>query len=67
MQTEQFEVSNVKCGGCAEAIRAGLSGFPGVQSVDVEVASGKVTVNGERLDRERLADKLGEIGYPEKH
>ncbi len=67
MQTEVFEVNNVKCGGCAEIIREGLSGQIGVAAVDVDVAGGKVTVNGEALDRGGLTTKLAELGYPVKH
>lgn len=66
MQTEQFEVSNVKCGGCVEAIRKGLANQPGVQGVEVDLA-GKVTVSGEALDRGQLTRRLAAIGYPVKH
>ena len=65
MQTEKFRVKNVKCGGCANTIRQGLSTMAGVQGVDVAIASGEVTVNGERLDRAALTQKLGQLGYPE--
>lgn len=66
MQTEQFSVANVKCGGCAANIRKGLAELPGVQTVEVDVPSGRVTVTGEGLARARLTAKLGELGYPEK-
>lgn len=65
MQTEQFNVKNVKCGGCAGNIRNGLSGMPGVATVDVEVETGRVTVEGEGLSRDAIAQKLKELGYPE--
>lgn len=65
MQTETFLVKNVKCGGCASAIESGLKTLPGIDSVDVEIDSGKVTVNGSDLSREQLAAKLQELGYPE--
>jgi copper chaperone len=66
MQTERFSVANVKCGGCAANIRKGLGELPGVQAVEVDVAAGRVTVSGASLARDRIAAKLGEIGYPEK-
>ena len=65
MQMERFEVMNVKCGGCANTIRDGLLGVTGVQEVTVEIQRGKVAVSGEDLDREALADKLRQLGYPE--
>ncbi len=64
MQSEQFQVKNVKCGGCVSTIRQGLSGLPGVQAVEVTIDGGRVTVNGEGLNRQALAAKLGQLGYP---
>jgi copper chaperone len=65
MQTEKFRVKNVKCGGCANTIRQGLMNMPGVKGVDVVIPGGEVTVSGEDLRREVLAQKLGQLGYPE--
>ena len=62
---ETFSVQNVKCGGCASNIRNGLGALPGVASVEVEVASGTVVVQGDNLSRAVLAQKLAELGYPE--
>ena len=65
MQTERFKVLNVKCGGCATAIRDALSALPGVSQVDVDVATGEVTVAGEQLARGEIANTLQDTGYPE--
>jgi copper chaperone len=65
MQTEEFTVSNVKCGGCASAIQNGLKDIPGVDTVEVSVESGTVTITGEQLSRQQLGAKLAELGYPE--
>ena len=62
---ETFKVQNVKCGGCAQAIREGLGGISGVREVSVEIADGTVTVQGEDLSRRALGDKLASLGYPE--
>jgi len=59
MQTEKFRVKNVKCGGCASTIQDGLSSLAGVKDVAV------VIQGGEDLDRAALAQKLGQLGYPE--
>lgn len=66
MQTEKFRVKNVKCGGCVNTIRQGLQDMPGVQSVEVVIEGGAVTVNGEGLDRAALTHKLQQLGYPEE-
>ena len=63
---EQIEVENVKCGGCAAAIREGLAGVTGVESVEVDVASGRVEVTGNGLDRGEIATQLAALGYPER-
>lgn len=62
---ERFTVKNVKCGGCVKAIQDGLRALPGVAAVEVVIDGGKVTVEGDRLDRAQLAAKLSELGYPE--
>ena len=65
MQNEQFNVKNVKCGGCVSAIENGLSELPGVNEVKVTIDGGLVSVSGESLDRAQLADTLTSLGYPE--
>lgn len=62
---EDFTVQNVKCAGCVAAIRDGLGSMPGVDSVEVVIEGGKVTVEGGELNRTALAAKLAELGYPE--
>ncbi len=64
MATETIQVQNVKCGGCASTIQDGLSPLAGVDSVEVDIESGTVTVTGEGLSREQLSAKLAELGYP---
>ena len=66
MQTEKFRVKNVKCGGCVGTIRQGLLTVAGVTAVDVVIQGGEVTVSGDGLDRASLAQKLGQLGYPEE-
>lgn len=63
---EEFDVTNVKCGGCAANIQTGLMAMAGVTAVEVEIASGHVTVSGEALLRASLEAKLAELGYPVK-
>lgn len=64
MANETFTVQNVKCGGCASAIKDGIGAMPGIDSVEVEVDGGMVTVTGTNLDRSTLSAKLAELGYP---
>ena len=61
---EQFDVQNIKCGGCIDAIRKGIGELEGVSQVSVSL-EGEVTVEGDHLDRQVIADKLAQLGYPE--
>lgn len=65
MANEQFTVQNVKCGGCVSAIENGLKDLPGIESVEVTIEGGHVSVNGDNLDRGQISSKLQELGYPE--
>jgi len=65
MQTEHFTVINVKCGGCVTNIKTGLAELDGVNSVEVNIDSGKVVVKGTELDRTQLSAKLAGLGYPQ--
>lgn len=58
-------VENIKCGGCASSIRKGLQEQPGVQAVDVDVESGRVSIIGDPGAREGIVAKLVGMGYPE--
>jgi copper chaperone len=62
----EFKVQNVKCQGCASAIRVGLGQNPGVREVQVDVPTGRVMVQAENDIRAELGAALKELGYPEK-
>ena len=65
MATERFVVANVKCQGCVSTIREGLLSLDGVATVEVHIATGAVTVEGQALSRRSLSEKLRALGYPE--
>ena len=60
-----IKVQNVKCQGCAAAIRAGLSPLPGVGDIVVDVPTGQVMVEADRDCRAELRAALQTLGYPE--
>ena len=56
---------NIKCGGCAENIRKGLSTIEGVDEVEVDIHLGKVHVLHEsEVDKKVVEEKMAELGYP---
>lgn len=63
---EIISVENIKCGGCARTIENNLNKIPDIQSVTIDVEAGKVTVEGENLQRDALINTLLSLGYPEK-
>ena len=60
----EIRVANVKCNGCVANIKTGLAEMNGVESVSVDLAGGVVSINGDGLDRQAIANKLAELGYP---
>lgn len=62
----EFFAQNIKCQGCASAIREGLSQHPQVQEVRVEAPTGQVIVETTEDIRKELSRMLKELGYPEK-
>jgi copper chaperone len=61
-----IDVENIKCGGCAGSIKKGLTEDPRVQSVEVDVAEGRVSVETGEDIRDELVARLSKLGYPEK-
>jgi copper chaperone len=61
-----IDAENIKCGGCASAIQDALGKLDGVQTVNVDVDSGRVTITADDGLRAVLAATLEASGYPEK-
>jgi copper chaperone len=66
MEKQEFDVLNVKCGGCVSNIQKGLSELSGVSDVQVTIEGGHVVVEGQALDRVEIGKKLASLGYPER-
>jgi copper chaperone CopZ len=62
--TTTYHVTGMTCQHCADAVTGELDALPAVQSVDVDVASGAVTVtsNGP-LDEAQVREAVEEAGY----
>ena len=62
--TETYTVTGMTCGHCVQTVTAELQRLPGVHGVQVELATGKVTVASDGplpIDEVRAA--LDEAGY----
>jgi len=60
-----IQVENIKCGGCANSIKKGLMDEAGVSTVEINIENGMVSIDGENLDRDAIAEHLLKMGYPE--
>jgi len=59
-----YTVSGMTCGHCVEAVRTEVGRIGGVTDVNVDLASGGVTVTSDRpLDRAEVAAAVDEAGY----
>ena len=61
-----IEVENIKCGGCANSIRKGLLEDGRIETVDVDIENGKVSLDGDETARNDAIQRLLKMGYPEK-
>ena len=63
-ETITYSVPGMSCGHCRAAITAEVSAVDGVESVDVDLASGTVTVTtAGPVDRADIAAAVDEAGY----
>lgn len=64
MSTQSVTVIGMTCGHCATSVREEVGGLPGVRTVQVDLASGLVTIDSEsRLDPAAISDAVAEAGY----
>lgn len=64
MATKTYDVVGMSCGHCVMAVTNEISRIPGVRSVDVDLASGAVTVTSDApLDDAVVARAVDEAGY----
>ena len=61
-----FDVENIKCGGCENTIRKGLSTIAGVSEVQIDRDQQRITLVANEADRGTIAEKLRSMGYPEQ-
>ncbi|HET7488729.1 MAG TPA: cation transporter [Acidimicrobiales bacterium] len=64
MPTQLYTVTGMTCDHCRNAVTTELQQLGGVSSVDVDLATGVVTVeSAEPLDRAAVAAAVDEAGY----
>ncbi|HSW10098.1 MAG TPA: heavy metal-associated domain-containing protein [Bacillota bacterium] len=58
----ELKVSGMRCGGCVAAVKAAVGRVPGVTRVEVDLATGKVTVWGDAAG-DAIAAAVAGAGY----
>ena len=56
-------VEGMSCGHCEKAVKSALSEIAGVSSVNVDLATKKVEVDGDNLQDNLLKEAVEEAGY----
>ncbi|MBC8988626.1 MULTISPECIES: heavy-metal-associated domain-containing protein [Micromonospora] len=59
-----YQVSGMTCGHCVNSVSTELSALPGVTGVQVDLATGRVTVTSQNpLDTDTVRAAVDEAGY----
>ena len=64
MSSLQLHAQNIKCAGCVANIKNGLAELAGIDSVEVDIPSGNVSIEGSAVDAAEITAKLAALGYP---
>ena len=62
----ELRITGMTCSHCAESVRRALAECEGVNSAEVDLGSGRAFLSGDRLDPDRLAAAVAELGYSAK-
>ncbi|MFE9960094.1 heavy-metal-associated domain-containing protein [Micromonospora sp. NPDC005299] len=64
MVTTTYQVQGMTCGHCVNSVSTEVSALPGVTDVQVDLASGRVTVtSASPLDTDTVRAAVDEAGY----
>ena len=64
MSTETYSVTGMTCDHCSRSVRAEVNAVPGVIAVDVDLATGRVTVTSEQpVGPHTIREAVEEAGY----
>jgi copper chaperone len=58
-----YTVAGMSCEHCERAVGEAVSAVAGVQEVDVDLASGRLTVSGEGVADDAVRTAVSEAGY----
>ncbi len=62
-ETRDYTVTGMTCGHCVSSVREEVGEIPGVDSVDVDLASGRLTVTGTDVSEDAVRRAVADAGY----
>jgi copper chaperone len=62
-QTRDYTVEGMTCSHCVLSVREEVVEVAGVSAVDVDLASGRMTVTGQDVDDDAVRQAVAEAGY----
>ncbi len=63
LETRQYTVAGMTCSHCVSSVREEVAEIAGVSTADVDLATGRLTVTGERVDDDSVRRAVAEAGY----
>lgn len=63
MDERTYTITGMTCDHCVRSVEEEVGEIDGVEGVDVDLASGRMTVSGERLSDEAVHAAVAEAGY----
>jgi copper chaperone len=62
-ETRDYTVQGMTCSHCVLSVREEVSEAPGVSAVDVDLASGRMTITGQDIDDDAVRAAVADAGY----
>jgi Cd2+/Zn2+-exporting ATPase len=59
----ELKISGMDCPDCALTIEKDIAAMEGVRKASVDFLGGKLSIEGSRIDAERIKDRIGSLGY----
>ncbi len=61
--TREYTVQGMTCAHCVASVREEVFEVPGVDAVDVDLASGRMTIEGTGVDEAAVRAAVADAGY----
>ncbi len=62
-ETREYTVTGMTCGHCVSSVREEVAEIAGVDTVDVDLASGRLTVTGSDVAEDAVRRAVADAGY----